>query len=98
MNKEQRGKAMKKKLTRRQAEELIEIKYSHITGRGSGYVWPLCGDLPFELRLDFQKWWVKANTERCFYMFEYFNGAFEQEETTILRLITLHHFIQETYK
>lgn len=57
----------------------------------------LCNALD-ELNFDWKEYWDEINDEHHTVMIDYFNHLSSREEDTILRLLVLHQFINETYE
>ena len=85
-----------KKLTRKQAEKILEFRFSDI--EVLYYIAPLCRSKPKELKNDFSYYWRKINSMRYLYMNYYFDDYHDVFEDTFLRLLTAHIFIRETYE
>ena len=89
----------KKKITRKIALELLEKEFGDADG-DADHVRFLCAWLPEKLKSDFWGYWEKINTEKHNSLGMYFGCSFEfeDEELSILRLLTAFFFIEDTYK
>lgn len=91
-----------KTLTRKQAERLLEKKFGDVNNLGKlggCHIGGLCDYLPEELRPDFHKYWEKINTYDMATAWLYFeNEPTDYAERSILRLLTAHFFIEDSYK
>lgn len=86
-----------KKLTRKQAEEILERQYGDIeTGK---YIRPFCWSMRIELNKKFRNYWYDINISGYRYIDDYFEDYFyDNTEISLLRLLTAHIFIRENYK
>ncbi len=84
-------------MTKKQAYKIIEKKYGDICS--AQYVNVLCANCPEPLRSDWQDYWYKINTKHYFSVTRGFrNGYYEHVHASLVRLILLHDFIEDTYK
>lgn len=83
------------KLTRKQAENIIEDRYRDWDG---GYVDDLCFSNSLKIRPAWDKYWRKINTRGYSNIAWYFPRGACYEEYAFLRLLTLHIFVRDTYK
>jgi hypothetical protein len=88
---------MPRKLTRKQAEKIIEEQFgdcdpaSTFTG--------LCGCLrPQRFKEEFRKAWGEINTAKYTYVDSYFAEGRSFEERHFLRLLTLHLWVRHDFK
>ena len=87
------------RMTRKRAEALVKKKWSHIGTEEYISVDYLCSSMPPSLRKDWNAYWLKINTIRYYAMGMYFEGYNPYpKELDFLRLLTVHLFIQHTYK
>ncbi len=91
-----------RKLTRKQAEKLLENKFECVKNSGRFHRIPsvpgLCYGLPCELSEDFRAYWKKVNTRCNWLMDDYFPHDYTTFEASFLRLLSAHLFIRDTYK
>lgn len=86
-----------KKLTRKQAEKILERRYKNI--KTNNWVGSLCCHIDPLLRNDFESYWEEINTRKLDLMHHYFKDAHNYwAEVSFLRLLTAHIFIRETYE
>ena len=88
-----------KKLTRKQAEKILEEKFGNV--EFGEYVLPLCHFMPRELYDDWEKYWKEINHYGHGFMWQYIdhNARYiSNTEKSFLRLLTAQLFIKDTYK
>lgn len=84
-------------LFEKEVHSFIEFINGEISEQYFEGISQLCHSLG-ELNPDWQEYWDKINIEHNTLMTDYFNHFSDQEEDTILRLLVLHQFINETYE
>jgi hypothetical protein len=84
----------KKKLTRKQAEEILAKKFNHEEYNGDSPVRPLCISMPYELKNKWLKYWAEVAPRNLAFMSGYCNDRYE---VNFLRLLTAHLFIKHVY-
>mgnify|MGYP001201325471 CR=1 FL=1 len=84
-------------MTKKQAYKIIEKQYGKVDV--DDYVSVLCTHCPEQLRYDWISYWNKINTRHYYTVLGGFReGTYEDIHASLVRLILLHHFIEDTYK
>lgn len=83
-------------VTRAKAERAFKIKFGKLC-------WdertdPMCEVMPYPIRDDWKAAWRQMNEKRYGQIWEYFEDGSEESEVTFLRLLSVHMFINHTYK
>lgn len=83
-------------MTKKQAYKIIEKQYINI--ECDGYVGPLCFEIKNrKLKRDWCEYWDKINTRDYMFITSYIRSDLVAERS-LIRLMILHDFIEDTYK
>lgn len=89
-------------MTKKEALKILEDKYKYVDG-DVDKVLSLCSNVPHELRNDFQQYWKEINTTHVVFIgssFDLPGGECYDFGVvgSMLRLMILFHFVEDTYK
>jgi hypothetical protein len=84
----------KKKLTRKQAEEILAETFNRKEYNGDSPVRPLCISMPYELKNKWSEYWAEVTPGNLAFISYYGKDIYE---VNFLRLLTAHLFIKHVY-